>query len=83
MRTGRDGYVCAEANRDTAGKAAAVAARCKKLRRANFIDFSSGERGYQGRRRKHKAIVPPFRFNATVWLPIFDRSAKRKSRIFG
>src|SRR5262249_36930279 len=35
--TGRDGYVCACAIRDTAGSAPAPATRCKNLRRGSFI----------------------------------------------
>src|SRR5215471_15431800 len=37
MRTGRVGYPCADAERHTAGSAAALAARCKNLRRGSFI----------------------------------------------
>src|SRR5262245_9112595 len=37
IRTGRVGYVCAQARRDTAGSAAAPAARCRKFRRGSFI----------------------------------------------
>ena len=36
-RTGRDGYVCALATHDMIGSAAAPAARCKNVRRGNFI----------------------------------------------
>src|SRR5262249_5535963 len=36
-RTGRSGYACALANRDTAGSAAAPAARCKNVRRGSFM----------------------------------------------
>src|SRR6266542_3554843 len=36
-RTGRVGYVCALAIRDTAESAAAPAARCRKFRRGSFI----------------------------------------------
>src|SRR5215470_10737367 len=39
MRTGRDGYACAHAKRDTAGSAAAPAARCRKFRRGSFISI--------------------------------------------
>src|SRR5262249_19341468 len=35
--TGRVGYVCALAIRETAGSAAAAAARCRKFRRGSFI----------------------------------------------
>src|SRR5271156_6674502 len=42
MRTGRDGYVSARAIRDTAGIAAAPAARCRKrLRWESFINPSN------------------------------------------
>src|SRR5262245_36309481 len=37
MRTGRDGKVCSHAIRDTAGSAAAPAARCRNCRRGSFI----------------------------------------------
>src|SRR6476646_7470819 len=37
MRTGRDGYACAQAKRETAGSAAAPAASCKNLRRGSFM----------------------------------------------
>jgi hypothetical protein len=37
MRTGRDGYACAEAKREKPGSAAAPAARCKNWRRGSFI----------------------------------------------
>src|SRR5262249_22403986 len=36
-RIGRVGYACAQAMRETAGSAAAPAARCKNLRRGSFI----------------------------------------------
>src|SRR6516164_11185845 len=36
-RTGRDGYACAHAIRETAGSAAAPAARCRNCRRGSFI----------------------------------------------
>jgi hypothetical protein len=35
MRTGRDGYVCARATRDTAGSAAAPVARRRKRRQGS------------------------------------------------
>src|SRR6266702_5520560 len=37
MRTGRVGQACDHAIRDTAGSAAAPAARCKNFRRGSFI----------------------------------------------
>src|ERR1700688_1175493 len=40
MRTGRDGYVCACARRDSVGSAAAPAAKCRNLRRGSFIKSS-------------------------------------------
>ena len=40
MRTGRDGYACAQAIRLTAGSAATPAARCRNLRRERFIGAS-------------------------------------------
>src|SRR5262249_38003148 len=36
-RTGRVGYACAQPMRDTAGSAAAPAARCKNARRGSFM----------------------------------------------
>src|SRR5262245_11477055 len=38
-RTGREGYACARAVRDTAGRAAAPAARCRNRRRGSFISI--------------------------------------------
>src|ERR1700688_1989058 len=40
MRTGRDGYVCACARRDSVGSAAAPAAKCRNLRRGSFTNSS-------------------------------------------
>jgi hypothetical protein len=37
MRTGLVGYDCAQAIRDIAGSAVALAAKCKNLRRGSFI----------------------------------------------
>jgi hypothetical protein len=37
MRIGRDGYVCAQPTRETAGSAAALAVRCRNARRESFI----------------------------------------------
>src|SRR5262249_15905361 len=36
-RTGRDGYACAHATRDTDGSAATPAVRCRNFRRGSFI----------------------------------------------
>src|SRR5262249_8374764 len=38
-RTGREGYACARAVRETAGSAAAPAARCRNRRRGSFISI--------------------------------------------
>src|SRR5713101_2554201 len=37
QRSGRDGYACALAIRDRAGRAAAPAARCRNCRRGSFM----------------------------------------------
>src|SRR5215510_2293999 len=42
MRTGRDGYACAQAMRPAAGPAAAPPAKCRNRRRASFIAFPRG-----------------------------------------
>src|SRR5215472_3552996 len=48
---------CAHAKRDTAGSAAAPAARCRKFRRGSFIGVPS----LKCRRRdaRHSALIPP------------------------
>src|SRR5262245_63198135 len=49
MRTGRAGYACAQAKRDTVGSAAAPAARCRKyLRWGSFISDLPGIRATVG-----------------------------------
>src|SRR5262245_31712285 len=78
IRTGRDGYACAHAIRDTAGSAATPAPSCRKLLRGSFILNLPSLQSITRRQERDGVLsgVKPF-----VCAPTIDWSKKLLVRI--